>query len=98
MLQLKCCGQKISNPGMEKAFLNPILHTWIGDSCFACDVSLTIQVSPLLFKIGMIMYLTIQEISFKWVNVMLSYKEGGRAACSGGWGQCDDSYYWLCIN
>jgi hypothetical protein len=20
----------------------------------------------------------------------------GRAACSGGWGQCGDSYYWLC--
>jgi hypothetical protein len=33
---------------------NPILHTWIGDSCFTCDGSRTIQVSPLLFKIGMV--------------------------------------------
>ncbi len=22
-------------------------------------------------------------------------QSGGRAACSGGWGQCNDSYYWL---
>ncbi len=34
--------------------LNPILHTWIGDNCFTCDGSWTIQVSPLFFKIGMV--------------------------------------------
>ncbi len=34
--------------------LNPILHTWIGDSCFTCDGSWTIQVSPLLLNIGMV--------------------------------------------
>jgi hypothetical protein len=32
--------------------LNPILHTWIRDSCFTCDGSKTIQDFPLLFNIG----------------------------------------------
>ncbi len=31
--------------------VKPILHTWFRDSCFACDSSSTIQVSPLLFNI-----------------------------------------------
>jgi hypothetical protein len=30
--------------------------------------------------------LAIQEFSSKWVMVMLPYRGGGRAACSGGWG------------
>ena len=32
------------------AHLNPILHTWIRDSCFTCDGSKTIQDFPLLFN------------------------------------------------
>ncbi len=35
-------------------YFNPILHTWFRDSCFTCDGSSTIQVFPLLFKIGMV--------------------------------------------
>jgi hypothetical protein len=36
--------------------------------------------------------LTILKFSFKWVKVMLPYTGGGgRAVCSGGWGQSDDS-------
>jgi hypothetical protein len=35
--------------------------------------------------------LTILKFSFKWVKVMLPYTGGGRAACSGGWGQSGDS-------
>jgi hypothetical protein len=34
--------------------LSPILHTWFRYSCFTCDSSSTIQVSPLLFNIGMV--------------------------------------------
>jgi hypothetical protein len=34
--------------------LNPILHRWFRDICFTCDGSLTIQVSPLLFNICMV--------------------------------------------
>jgi kinesin light chain len=33
---------------------NPIFHTWFRDRCFKCDGSSTIQVFPLLFKIGMV--------------------------------------------
>jgi hypothetical protein len=35
-------------------FLNPVLHTWFGDSCFTCDDFLKKKKydSPLLFKIG----------------------------------------------
>ncbi len=59
---------------------NPILHTWFRDSCSTCDDSLTIQIFPLLFNIGMVYdNLTILEFSSKWVKVMLPYR-GGRAA------------------
>ncbi len=30
---------KIYAPGSPSSGLNPILHTWIGDSCFTCDGS-----------------------------------------------------------
>jgi hypothetical protein len=35
-----------------KCFLfNPILHTWVRESCFTCDGSQTIQVSLLIFTL-----------------------------------------------
>jgi hypothetical protein len=42
-----------------------------------CDDSLTVQVFPLLFNIGMVYdNLTILELISKWVKVMLPYRGG----------------------
>jgi hypothetical protein len=78
---------------------NPILRTWFRDSCFSCDGSSTIQVFTLLFNTGMVNgNWTMLEFSSKWVKVMHAKQGGGRAACSGGWGQFDGSQCWLCYH
>jgi hypothetical protein len=59
------------------------MYSFLSSLIFVC-----IHESPLLLH-------TIQEFSIKCVKVMLPYNvvEG---CLYWGWGQCDDSYCWLC--
>jgi hypothetical protein len=49
-----CNWSIIQTLEIAKGNINPILHTWIRDSCFICDGFSAIRVSPWIFYIGMV--------------------------------------------
>ncbi len=61
---------------------NPILYMWFRDSCFKCDDSLSIQVFPLLFNIGMV-YGNL-TILFQMCEGYVSIQRGGLPVVGGG--------------
>jgi hypothetical protein len=70
--------------GLRK--FNPILHTWIRDSCFTCDGSKTIQDFPLLFNIGygiLSMHKSSLSNSEGPVSIQGWGGQGGAALCCG---------------
>ncbi len=73
---------------------NPIIHTWFRDS-FTCDGSSAVHVFSLLFNIVMVIKPYQSSLPNRW-RFCCHAEGGGLPVQYWGWGQSDDSKYWLC--